>query len=205
VWDDEELMAAHDVSALPGSLDVLWATWGPLRAIVAAAQPNAAHQAIASLGQRFPGAVTVATQNVDGFHQRAGSRVVAELHGSLFQSRCMTCDQSFSDLEVPEGIPLSPCCGAPARPDMVLFGEALPFEASRTAKLACRAADVLLIVGTSGAVSTASGLARYATDYGARTVLVNLEPWGPDSSRWLTATVTGPAEELLPDLVSRLG
>ena len=204
VWDDEELMAAHDVSALPGSLEVLWETWGPLRPVVAAAQPNAAHQAIASLEMRFPAAITVATQNVDGLHQRAGSQVVAELHGSLFRSRCMACDETFPDLEAPIGVPLSPCCNAPARPDMTLFGEGLPFDASRTAKLACRSADVLLIAGTSGAVSTATSLARYAHDYGARVVLVNLEPWNADGSRWLTATATGPVEELPPRLVSRL-
>jgi len=204
IWDDKELMAAHDVSALPGSLAVLWETWGPLRPVIAAAEPNAAHQAIASLEMRFPAAITVATQNVDGLHQRAGSQVVAELHGSLFRSRCMTCDGTFPDPHAPNGVPLSPCCNAPARPDMTLFGEALPFDASRTAKLACRSADVLLIAGTSGAVSTATGLARYANDYGARVVLVNLEPWNADASRWLTATATGPVEELLPDLVSML-
>ena len=105
VWGDRDLMDAHDVDALPGSLDVLWATWGPLRAVVASARPNDAHRAIASLGDRLPGAVTVATQNVDGLHQRAGSREVAELHGSLFRSRCTACEQSFPDEVVPDGIP----------------------------------------------------------------------------------------------------
>jgi len=204
MWDDDALLAAHEVSALPGSLEVLWATWGPWRPVVAATAPNAAHRAIALLEQLVPGAMTVATQNVDGLHQRAGSSVVAELHGSLFRSRCLSCDRSYHDEDTPVGIPSSPCCGAAARPDMTLFGEPLPFEAGRTAKVACRSADVLLVAGTSGAVTTATGLARYAAEYGARVVLVNAEPWGPDGARWLSTTVLGPVEVLLPDLVSRL-
>lgn len=204
MWEDEDLMAAHNVSALPDSLPLLWLTCGPLRAQGAVAVPNPAHRAIADPERLVPGRVMVVTQNVDGLHQAAGSTTVAELHGSLFRSRCTSCDESYEDRSVPAGVPTSPCCDAPARPDAVLFGEALPLEAGRIAKVACRTADVLLVVGTSGKVSSATATVRYATDYGAAAVLVNTEPW-PDAAAHLACTLVGSAEDVVPALVTRMG
>ena len=207
MWEDEDLAAAHHVDALPGSLPLLWSVWGPMRRAVLGARPNPAHFALSALG-RHPGRrVTVVTQNVDELHQRAGSASVAEVHGNLLHSTCLGCGTTYRDEEVPdptEGpVPTSPCCGAPARPAVILFGEGLPPAAERTAKVACRTAEVLLVVGTSGAVSSATGLVRYARDHGAVPVIVNTEPW-PDEAGF-AASVVGPAEEVLPALVGMIG
>ena len=207
MWEDVALLEAHDVAALPGSVPLLWSVWGPLRATCRDARPNAGHFALSLLGRVLPASVTLVTQNVDGLQQRAGdpSTTVNEIHGSLFHSICLDCGNAYRDDWTPSpggpAVPVSPCCGGVARPGVVLFGEPLAAEPERRARSACRTADVLLVVGTSGAVTSATGLVRYASDYGAECVLINAEPWAVLSSRPFAVTVLGPAEELLPELV----
>jgi NAD-dependent deacetylase len=207
LWDDETLRATR-ADGLPGSLPTLWSVMGPLRGRVLAARPNPAHFALSALERvGITGSVTVLTQNVDGLHQRAGSSAVVELHGNLLRSACLDCGTAFADDQVPDGhpdtIPRSPVCGGVARPDVVLFGEPLPVGAERAARDACRAADVLVVAGTSGAVTSATSMLSYAHDYGARCVLLNAEPWEPDCPLF-DAAAYGPAEMLLPDLVRML-
>ena len=207
LWDDETL-AATRADGLPASLPFLWSVMGPLRDQVLAARPNPAHFALSALERvATPGSVTVLTQNVDGLHQRAGSSTVVELHGSLLRSACSDCGTAFADDRVPDGrpdsIPRSPVCGGVARPDVVLFGEPRPVEAERDARSACRAADVLVVAGTSGAVTTATSTISYARDHGARCVLLDAEPWGTGGPLF-DAAAYGPAEVLLPELVRML-
>src|SRR5690242_9395779 len=103
-----------------------WYDWRP--GLIANAQPNAGHFALAQLATRVP-RFTLITQNVDGLHQRAGSSFVRELHGSIWQVRCTKCGAERTDRSVPVDIPPR-CfaCGAPARPGVVWFGEMLPGE-----------------------------------------------------------------------------
>ena len=107
-----------------------WYEWR--RGLIRAAEPNAAHQAIARMAD-----AVVVTQNVDGLHARAGSRNVIELHGNIFRERPS---------------------GAHMRPDVVWFGEMLPADALERASDAIRNADLLLVIGTSGVVYPAAGL-----------------------------------------------
>lgn len=168
----------------------------PLRAAALAAHPNAAHSALACLEERCRGErreFVLLTQNVDGLHQAAGSQKVVELHGSIRRRRCLHCDLPAVETEATE------CdgCGAPLRPDIVLFGEYLPDEAEYAARLALLEVDLFLAVGTSGSVAPAANFVRTARMHGARTVLVNLQPSDGD---WFDDEVLGKAEELLPKL-----
>ena len=207
---DADLFAAHHASALPGSLHIIWAAKGALRAQLLRTEPNAAHRALVDLEHHLlarGGEFANATQNIDGLHQRAGSTRVFELHGSVMRSCCSdrACPlPPFYDESVPvEGAPLPSCrrCGQPLRPAIVLFEEALPAEVMERAEEAARLADVLLVVGTSGVVHPAAGLVDKAAISGAYCALVNTEPWDhphPD----IMETLIGPAGELLPALVN---
>jgi len=170
--------------------------FAPMKDAVLAAHPNPAHAALARLEERCRAErreFVLLTQNVDGLHQAAGSQHVVELHGSIRHSRCTRCDRPRLETDAPA------CdrCGAPLRPDIVLFGEYLPDDAEYAARTALRDVDLFLAVGTSGSVAPASNFVRTARMNDARTVLVNLDP--SDTSDF-DDELLGKAEELLPTL-----
>jgi NAD-dependent deacetylase len=202
LWNAESMRLA-DAGALTADPAAVWAMFAPWRARALAATPNAAHRAIAALEDRVAetASVTVLTQNVDGLHARAGSRAVVELHGSLFRTRCSSCDApAYADDDASKEAPRCPRCGAVARIDVVLFGEALPAEAEWEAKKALRDCDLFVAVGTSGSVLPASSFVRSAAYEGARTILVNLEPMSPRNDAF-GEELLGPAEDVLPRLL----
>ena len=158
-----------------------WYRWRASQLL--AVQPNAGHVAIASLEARgFH--VDVVTQNVDDLHERAGSTRVAHLHGHLLRSRCIDCDARVepdpitAGLDPPEGggheaPPACARCGGPFRPDVVWFGEALPDDAWNTGVEAIRAADRVVVVGTSGLVQPAASLPGLARRLGKPVLEIN--------------------------------
>jgi NAD-dependent deacetylase len=205
IYAGTEIAALHHADALPGSLPDLWSFWGPRRGSIAAARPNPGHVALAEL-QRERAAlrrpVTLATQNVDDLHERAGSPQVAHLHGRLFATRCSDDDCAYRvdpDTTAYHDVPQCPLCGAGLRPDVVLFGEPLAVDAMRTATTAVRACDLLLAVGTSGEVSTAASLIRQAHATGA--LLVAVDPAASVLPAF-DVHVPLPAEQVLPTLLA---
>ena len=174
-----------------------WYRWR--RGLVAAAEPNAGHRALARL-QRAREGVAVVTQNVDGLHQRAGSTGVVELHGRLSHVRCERCGIAQPWPEDDAGGVLAHAgCGGRLRPDIVWFGEALPEAAWAAAEGLARAADVVLVVGTSGLVHPAAALPGIARRAGAYVIEVNPRPTplGPQCD----ACIAGTAAEVLPGLL----
>ena len=150
-----------------------WYRWR--RGLVAASRPNAGHRALAEMEDLIP-EFLIATQNVDGLHQRAGSRRLVELHGNLFRTRCDACGRLLDEREAAgaEAGDLPRCaCGALGRPDVVWFGEALPPAAFQRAASASRAARLVLVAGTSAIVQPAASLAQIGKSSGARLVVVN--------------------------------
>lgn len=140
------------------------------------AHPNPAHVALASL-EASGHLAAVVTQNIDGLHQAAGSRVVHELHGSLQRNYCLgPISHRFSLAEIPDApvVPVCPQCGAMVRPEVVLYGEGLDPEVLDAAIAALEAADLLIVGGTSLNVYPAAGLLNHCR--GDRLVLINLEP-----------------------------
>ena len=140
---------------------------------VLTAEPNHAHQALASLAATKN--LTLVTQNVDGLHARAGSERVLELHGNLTQSRCERCgrlDKLEADFALP---PHCSACGSRARPNVVWFGETLPQATFQVAIDAFASAEVALVIGTSATVEPAASLARLAKQQGAYVIEINLE------------------------------
>lgn len=126
------------------------------------AEPNRAHAAIAALEKQGK-MKAVVTQNIDGLHQKAGSRNVYELHGSVHRNYCMDCGQ-FHDLEYvmnSEGIPRCSRCGGVVKPDVVLYEEGLDDQVISGAVNAIAQCDTLIIGGTSLAVYPAAGFIQY--------------------------------------------
>jgi NAD-dependent deacetylase len=141
-----------------------------------AAEPNAGHRAIVRLQELFPSCL-VMTQNIDGLHQRAGSKDVLELHGGLKWARCTGCGEriEMDDAIAMVASPPECDCGGRFRPDVVWFGELLPEGALERAVAAAEACGVFLTVGTSGTVMPAASLIAMARDAGAIVVEVNPE------------------------------
>jgi len=138
-------------------------------------EPNPGHLAIAELEGLFPEFLLV-TQNVDGLHQRAGSRRLVELHGNIGRNKCSLCSALTQAGPATGEVPPRCGCGGLLRPDVVWFGEALPQEAMASAWEASRAADLFFSVGTSGLVQPAASLPVAAKQNGAYLVEVNPEP-----------------------------
>lgn len=142
--------------------------------------PNAGHEAIAGF-EAAGRLLAVITQNIDGLHQKAGNsddRVV-ELHGSTHVIRCTQCGRTYAGTEVQERLeageadPRCPVCDGILRTGTVLFGEALPERALRTAHAVAQSTDLMLVVGSSLVVNPAARLPVIAKDSGARLVIIN--------------------------------
>ena len=140
--------------------------------------PNAAHKYLAALErqkQAEGGSVTVVTQNIDGLHTKAGSRVVCELHGSIHRNFCMDCGHSapLRVIRESQGVPKCPLCGGILKPDVVLYEEPLNEAVCDAAIDAIYHADLLVVGGTSMTVYPAAGMVRYFRGGPAGTVVIN--------------------------------
>jgi NAD-dependent deacetylase len=184
-----------------------WALGRELYATVRAAQPNAAHHAIAEL-DRLGLLDCVITQNIDNLHQRAGlpaDRVI-ELHGNGTRARCLGCaaavarDEIQARLEAGDAVPECRVCGGILKPYTVLFGEPMPAEATRRAEARARAAGCFVVVGSSLVVYPAAYMPLYAKEAGARLIIVNLTPTHLD--HLADVVVTGKAGEVMSRLVA---
>jgi NAD-dependent deacetylase len=185
-----------------------WYEWRRMKGMQAG--PNAGHMAITALQKKL-NHLTVITQNVDDLHERAGSRFVRHLHGTLQSPRCSKCGQAH---EFPKGIPEEPeggrrldpprCakCGSRVRPGVVWFGESLPKPEWEAAERSVRQCDVFFCVGTSGLVEPAASLLHFAHEGGAVTVQVNTESTGLEDR--ISYDLRGSAALVLPALVGRL-
>ncbi len=145
------------------------------------AQPNPAHYALAAL-QQAGRLGHIVTQNIDGLQQRAGAQHVIELHGNIFTGTCVSCYRVYRSAEfydqfiVAGRIPTCPRCGGIIKPNVILFGEALPVRALMAAKRAIANCDTLLIAGSSLEVAPAADLPMLARSRQARLIIVNQGP-----------------------------
>ena len=136
-------------------------------------QPNAAHRILARM-EKDGKLCGVITQNIDGLHQKAGSKNVQEIHGSALRSYCVSCLKQYGPdfiFESRDAVPKCPVCGKMVRPDVTLYGELLPEPAYENAVSMIRYADCLIIGGTSLEVGSAAGLAH--SYHGKHLVIIN--------------------------------
>ena len=185
---------------------LVWEWYAWRRELVAKARPNRAHEVLAAWSLRDPG-FRLVTQNVDGLHERAGTRNVTRFHGSLWSLACRKrCGGAPEAWDAPGPLgdlpPRCPHCGGLARPGVVWFGEAIPAEALRVASEAVDC-DVFLAVGTSSVVYPAAGLIGAAAARGAYTVEIN--PDATPATGGVDLVLPGPAETVLDRVESLRG
>lgn len=161
------------------------------------AQPNEVHRFIAECEKKGK-SLGVVTQNIDGLHQKAGSKHVYELHGSVLRNYCMDCSTFYSAeyIKNSEGIPRCQKCGGIIKPDVVLYEEGLSQAVVEGAVAAIQSADVMIVLGTSLVVYPAAGLIRYFS--GRHLVLINRDATPYDSDADLL--IQAPFADVFPHL-----
>lgn len=153
------------------------------------AEPTVAHHFLARLEQ-INCLSCVITQNIDGLHQKAGSQKVIEIHGNLRKGHCIKCNKEYTleeihlKIENDEVPPRCERCKKPIKPDIVLFGDPLPYEGFSKAEHALRECDLLIIIGSSLLVYPVADLPHIAVDRGVEMIAINLErtPFDEDAT-----------------------
>ena len=172
-WRKHDPMKLATIDAFFDNPNLVWEWYEDRRNNILSVKPNGGHFAIANM-EKFRD-VVVLTQNIDNLHQRSGSTNVLELHGSIIRIKCTVCDFSGDIIEDFESLPPKCECGNILRPDVVWFGEALSEEVWKNAIKEASTCDVMIIAGTSLAVSPANTLPIYAKQNGATLIEVNPE------------------------------
>lgn len=198
----QELATLEAFTSDPG---LVWEWYEHRRAAIARAEPNLAHQMLAWLEAQGKD-VFVVTQNVDDLHERAGSKRIVHVHGSIWRVKCMRDGKAFDDRRVPlRELPPKCECGALLRPAVVWFGEMLPVDALAEIDgyFSQGTVDVALVIGTYSTFGYIQGWALEAKRRGALLVEVNPDetPLSPSAD----VNLRGRAGELLEEVKARLG
>jgi NAD-dependent deacetylase len=206
LWEEADVERLSHVEQLETDPNIAWKFFSELRTAMIAAQPNAAHYALAAWEQDLVSSqrkLTLITQNIDELHQRAGSKSVVEMHGNIFRTKCNNaqCPKStpILDHSLHDVVPKCNACADILRPDIVLFGEMIPTESDHAIRRALRDCDLFMAIGTSGTVFPACDFVRSAKYAGANTILINPEP--VPAQNVFDQYVCGRAEEVLPALL----
>jgi NAD-dependent deacetylase len=178
LWSYDEPMEVASLSTFRYHPDRFYTWMRPLIQCIINAQPNPAHLAFAHLEQ--DGYIkAIITQNIDNLHQKAGSKIVYETHGSLESLSCTQCFEKtasgpFIKPLIESGqIPYCPKCGGVLKPNVILFGEQMPYAAWQSALQAAQACDLMLVAGSSLEVLPVAGLPMQALDRGAHLIIIN--------------------------------
>jgi NAD-dependent deacetylase len=203
MWAQFDPLEYGSIHAFRADPEKVWRFYAPRFSMLTDAEPNAGHVALAELERR--GHVrTVVTQNIDLLHERAGSRDVVEVHGSIRTSTCPRCGARYELARVLELLPLPRCerDGGVLKPDVVFFGELLPEDAIDRAFALAREARLMLVVGSSLEVYPVAGLPLETLGAGGSVAIVNRGPTPLDTRA--SVRVDGAAGETLAALAEAL-
>jgi NAD-dependent deacetylase len=207
LWAEFDPLDYGSIQSFRADPERVWRFYAPRFAMLTEAEPNAAHRALADL-ERLGLLRAVVTQNIDLLHERAGSRDVVEVHGSIRTSTCPSCGRSYALAEVVplieagDGAPACPNCETVLKPDVVFFGELLPEAAIDRAFELARDAALMLVVGSSLEVYPVAGLPLETVEAGGQLAIVNRGPTPLD--RRAALKLDGSAGELLAEAVAAL-
>jgi NAD-dependent deacetylase len=203
LWDRVDPMEVASMSGFRRKPEAFFEWVRPLARTIAEAQPNPAHYALSELEAQ--GIIkALITQNIDMLHSRAGTQLIYEVHGHLRESTCVECfrvfpsEQFLSTFIETGAIPHCPVCEGILKPNVILFGEALPVKILHAAQREARECDVMLVAGSSLEVAPASELPLIAIAHGARVILINLEPTYLDDQA--AVVMHGDVADVLPRL-----
>jgi len=200
-WEGYKVKSLLDYRAIKIEPETVWKWYNHIRQELKELEPNIAHKALVELEERIPD-FTLVTQNVDGLHTKAGSKNVIEIHGNIWELKCIECDEVLENREIPLSVlPKCPKCGSQLRPNIVWVGEPLPPKKLKAAKQAASRCDFLLIVGTSGWLQTPVSLAMLADKHGAFIVDINIEE-KTIFSDIADVALWGKATNIVPSIIS---
>lgn len=208
IWENVNPMEVAHISAWRRDPQQFWHFYGHRFQTLGPVQPNDAHRAVAELQQR--GLVdALITQNIDRLHHKGGAVDVIEMHGSITRAVCLACHANvdFDDVMAridgsPDGVPWCDC-GAPLKPDVVLFGEMLDEHAIAAAFEACERADLILAIGSSLEVHPVAGLPQVVLQSGGDLVLITQSETPYDTLS--SAHLRGDVVEELAGILAALG
>ena len=201
IWSQYDLEEVATPAGFARNPALVHGFYNARRANALAAQPNAAHTALARLERDWPGQVVLVTQNIDDLHERAGHRRVIHMHGEVTGALCAECGAHWpAPLEMHAEDACPECGVAATRPDIVWFGE-MPYDMDLIERHVV-SADLFAAIGTSGQVFPAAGFVMQANAAGAETVELNLE--ASDLSGMFDQRFEGPATQVVPEWVERL-
>jgi NAD-dependent deacetylase len=197
LWRKYDVMQLATISAFYENPKLVWEWYEDRRKNILAAKPNPGHFAIANLEKHSE--VVIATQNIDGLHQKAGSTSVLELHGSIVRIKCTKCSFEQDMIEAFDEVPPYCKCKNILRPDVVWFGEPLPHKTLEQAIIDSSTCDVMIIAGTSLVVSPANTLPLYAKKNNA--ILIEVNPENTIMSSYMDISIRTSSADALPRLV----
>jgi len=185
VWKGMRFDVISSAEMVARDLPAVWEWFDHRRNFMDSILPNPAHYEIARWQERFP-QLTLATQNIDGLHQKAGSREVIELHGNATYAACLDCRRRY-ELEwvreifaVDERLALCTGCGGMIKTATISFGQSMPEAEMQRAQEVTLAADLFIVLGSSLVVYPAAGFPIMAKRNGSRLAIVNREPTEQD-------------------------
>jgi NAD-dependent deacetylase len=201
LWAQYDLNDVATPEGFARNPDLVHDFYNARRDAARAAQPNAAHTALARLQRDWPGEVTLVTQNIDDLHERGGAQAVVHMHGEVMAALCASCAHRwFAPDRMTTATPCPDCTRATARPDVVWFGE-MPYNMDAIAETLA-ACDLFAAIGTSGTVYPAAGFVELARASGAETVELNLDP--SDVAGAFDRVILGPASQTVPRWVAEV-
>jgi NAD-dependent deacetylase len=201
LWEDHRVEDVASPQGFRRDPELVQRFYDERRKNILAAEPNAAHVALARLDEAWDGELLIVTQNIDDLHERAGAARVLHMHGEGLSVWCLACDARHPWTGTLLDGPPCPACGTVAlRPDIVWFGE-MPYRMDEIFAALARA-DLFVSIGTSGAVYPAAGFVQHAKSARARTLELNLER--SQGSQWFDESRLGPAGELVPQWVEEM-
>lgn len=202
LWNNIEVQKLATLKGFLNNPEFVWQWYDERRREIAANKPNPGHLTLASLEKHFD-KISIITQNVDGYHQKAHSTEVIELHGSIWEFKCMGCEKIIKNFDAPLK-DLSPkCdCGGLQRPNVVWFGEAIPQKGLDESLKIASECDIFFVIGTSAIVQPAASIPIIAKRSKAYLVEINLED--TPLTKQTDISFKGKAKDILPELLKEI-
>jgi NAD-dependent deacetylase len=201
IWEKFRPEQLANFEAFMSDPDFVWSWYQHRREIMRDVKPNAGHYALAEMENVFD-EFNLVTQNIDNLHYRAGSRRVTELHGNIERNYCIKCKKFYQEVDVKQKSVLKCDCGGLIRPDVVWFGEMLPYNALKHAEDCAKNSELFFTIGTSAEVYPAALLPLMAKSAGAYVVEINTKPTA--ISYDVDEVLEGKSGEILDGLIKHL-